>query len=65
MIDEKQYKLTKEDALQIYNEAVKANPGADKKAIVQDARRRIEERQHELDEAYKSALYAQIVDDAE
>lgn len=65
MIDEKQYKLTKEDALQIYNEAVKANPGADKKVIVQDARRRIEARQRELDEAYKSALYAQIVNDAE
>lgn len=65
MIDEKQYKLTREDALSIFNEAVKANPGADRNTIVQDARRRVDARKRELDDAYKAALYAQIVDEAE
>lgn len=65
MIDEKSYKLTKEDAMEIYREAVRANPGAGKSVIVQDARRRVEARQRELDEAYRRELYKQIVDDAE
>lgn len=65
MIDEKQYKLTKEDAQELYLEAVRDNPGAGRDAIIKDARQRVEAKQRELDEAYRRELYKQIVDDAE